>query len=52
MDESATTQNSSNWEDHEDWEHYDSHRERRDLYKSLEGMMYVSSRWICPSLVF
>lgn len=32
---------SSDWTEHADWEHFDAHRDRRDLYKSLEGMMYV-----------
>lgn len=32
---------SPDWTKHEDWEHFEAHRDRRDLYKSLEGLMYV-----------
>ena len=39
----AETWPSSDWTQHEDWEHYQAHRDRRDLYKSLEGMMYVAT---------
>lgn len=35
------TRKSSDWSEHEDWEHFEGHRDRRDLYESLEGMMYV-----------
>lgn len=34
----------SDWTKHEDWEHFGAHRDRRDLYTSLEGMMYVAER--------
>lgn len=40
---------SSDWTEHSDWEHFDAHRDRRDLYKSLEGMMYVG-RYISTRL--
>lgn len=40
--ESKKDTDENHWMEHEDWEHFDAHRDRRDLYKSLEGVMYVN----------